>query len=158
MVTSAPCPVSTAIGQAFGFSAGSSATLLTVQDQLTTLPSFTSLASNQHGQFKAAVAYYPGCGLSNLLSLSSPDAYFPTVPLQVWHASLDPLYENCTTRQAQAAKAAIEHGESTNPFALYAYEGAGHGFDSEPANDVEVAAQQDARPKTQAMFESLLNP
>lgn len=141
-----------------GFSAGATATLMTQQTNMANLPQFSSLGSAIQGEFKTAVAYYPGCGLSDLVSLSSPDAYFPSAPVQVWHASLDPLVENCATRESQAATAASEHGQSKNPFSLFVYPGVGHGFDSGPTNDVETAAQQDARPKTQAIFSSILSP
>jgi dienelactone hydrolase len=141
-----------------GFSAGATATLMAIQTDLSAIADFTVLGPAPPGQFKTAVAYYPGCGLSNLVSLSSPDAYDPIAPVQVWHASLDPLLENCPTRQDQAGTAANERGESKNPFSLFVYEGAGHGFDSGPVNDIETAAQQDARPKTQAIFSSILSP
>jgi dienelactone hydrolase len=66
------------------------------------------------GGFRAAVAFYPGCGLRNAFR-----SYRPTVPTRVLSAQKDPLTATCRTRAKRAGK----------QFAFTVYKGARHSFD-----------------------------
>lgn len=86
--------------------------------------------------FKAAVAFYPGCGLYNAFGGVSSSTYVPYGPLRILHGSEDPLYQSgdCTTRinNAQAYGASSATG---NPMDMTVYAGAHHSFDQANSSD-----------------------
>ena len=88
---------------------------------------------------RQSIAYYPGCGFDGLLPFSTDsedvDAFFyPAPPLQVLHASLDPLLDHCSitqtgTRELQADGYAAAQSVPDH-YAITIYVGADHGFDA----------------------------
>lgn len=66
------------------------------------------------GGFRAAIAFYPGCGLRSAFK-----SYRPLVPARVLAAAKDPLAAGCTARARHAGKR----------FGLTVYRGAHHAFD-----------------------------
>jgi dienelactone hydrolase len=90
-----------------GWSNGGSTALATVAAKAPVAPPTA-------GGFRAAVAFYPGCGLRNAFK-----TYRPTVPTRVLAAARDPLASRCKSRARRAGKR----------FGLTVYRGAHHSFD-----------------------------
>lgn len=119
------------------------------------------------------VAYYPGCGFDGLLpfstNLSNLDAfYYPASPLQILHASLDPLVDHCSitqtgTREFQADTYSQQRSVP-DQYAITIYDGASHGFDSadceivDAGTDPDLAACREALPVTLGLLTPLLAP
>jgi dienelactone hydrolase len=88
---------------------------------------------------RQAIAYYPGCGFDGVLRFSTDLAnveefFYPAPPLQVLHASEDPLLDHCSitqtgTRELQADAYASDQ-LAPDHYAITIYEGADHGFDA----------------------------
>jgi dienelactone hydrolase len=135
-----------------GFSNGASTVLMSLADGVAGVGGLESLGPAPL-PVALGVAYYPGCGLQSLVSLSEPAAYYPTSPVQILHAELDPLLEHCPTRVMQAAEAAQQRDLAQSPLTLHVYEGeVDHGFDSSPDSAEEEAARSDARARTLDSF------
>jgi dienelactone hydrolase len=101
-----------------GWSHGASSTLATIEQGVTpTRP------------FRAAVAFYPGCGLQGAFGGTSGSTWAPITPVRILHAELDTLYVsgNCTTRVQHAAEL------TTVPARMRVYAGAQHSFDQATA-------------------------
>ncbi len=96
-------------------------------------------------RFRAALAFYPGCGKQALLPPQAPD-----VPLQVFLAEDDEEVSPTTCRERLGRLAAPG-------LALQTYPGATHGFDS-PGAHQEVPgnrlAREDALRRSTALFEA----
>ena len=74
--------------------------------------------------FKAAVAFYPGCGLYDAFGGVSNSTWAPYAPTKILHGSDDALYQDgrCATRVSRAAA----QGATVD---LTVYSGAKHSFD-----------------------------
>ena len=88
---------------------------------LTTIDTTVSLQR----RFRAAVAFYPGCGLYGAFGGISESSWSPVTPLRILHGGIDPLYTAgyCQTR---VERAALSGGA---PVRLTVYAGAQHSFD-----------------------------
>lgn len=105
------------------------------------------------------MAYYPGCGVHGLVSLSSEDPgelYFPHMPLIIRHGEEDSLVDDCETRLEQTDILTALRGYERNPFQLHVYDNAGHGFDSSPDDNSEEDARAHAQRATLETFASAL--
>ncbi|MCA9695083.1 MAG: dienelactone hydrolase family protein, partial [Myxococcales bacterium] len=144
-----------------GFSNGGSTTVLALHEAVETLDGLDALPPlAARPPLSLGVAYYPGCGLDGLLTLSDDledlaDFYFPHAPLYIQHAEEDDLLEHCPTRALQAGAVAEEHGVK-NPVDLLVYPGVDHGFDSNPANADEEAARDEARARALDLLRAAL--
>jgi dienelactone hydrolase len=114
-----------------GWSHGASSTLATIDESVT-----------PERPFRAAVAFYPGCGLYGALGGIADSSWAPVTPVRVLHASLDPLYTsgNCTTRLERAAQI------TGVPARMRVFDGAQHSFDQATAvggkwTEADVAAK-----------------
>jgi len=122
---------------------------------------------------EVGVAYYPGCGFDGLLRFSTDISnltqfYYPSAPLRVNHAELDPLLSHCSvtttgTREIQADTYAVENSLPDH-YDVAIYNGASHGFDSADcegmttSTDPDVVACAEALAATLARFMPLLEP
>jgi dienelactone hydrolase len=141
---------------ALGFSNGGSAVVLGAHERLAEVDGMELLPpDDRRPRFRIGVAYYPGCGLHGLVSLSSTDPeklYFPHMPLVVRHGENDSLVDDCEVRLAQTNTLTKLRGYEANPFQLLVYDDAGHGFDSAPRNSRERQARDQARIATLTLF------
>lgn len=144
-----------------GFSNGGSTTILSLHETVETIPGLEvlpPLASRPAASL--GVAYYPGCGLQALLTLSDDledvsEFYFPHAPLYIQHAEQDGLLEHCPARQLQAGAVADARGVA-NPVDLEVYEDVDHGFDSTPDDAAEEAARELARARALDLLRAAL--
>lgn len=111
---------------------------------------------------KAAVSFYPGCGLYNAFGGLSTSTWMPHAPLLVLHGQADALYQSgaCTTRidRAKQMGAGVNTG---NPVDMTAYFGAQHSFDQAKAGNgkwtqADLNAKQSADPTAVLFFDSFL--
>jgi len=136
-----------------GFSNGGSGVLLALHGGLAQVEGMAELSSVDPSPVPlAAIAYYPGCGLEGLVSLSddtedSERFYAPIAPLRIEHAEGDALLEHCPTRDLQAAHVAEVAGEE-DLLELIVHPGVGHGFDSEPIDALEMTTRDTLRAAT----------
>lgn len=121
-----------------------------------------SLAIPGNDLIKAAVAFYPGCGLFDAFGGISTSTWMPHVPLLINAGGIDALYTSgyCDTRvnNAKALGASVATG---NPVTLTVYPGAQHSFDQAKASDskwtqADLTAKQAADPITITFFDSYL--
>lgn len=130
-----------------GWSHGASSTLASMDE-----------SRNLNGQqpFKAAVAFYPGCGMYNAFGGLSGSTWKPYAPLTILHGGVDALYTDgkCTTRVSRAQSL----GASAN---MTVYTGAKHSFDM--AKDAtngftlkDVDAKNAADPVAMKIFDARL--
>jgi dienelactone hydrolase len=138
-----------------GWSNGGSATLATMSD--------TAFSPNLP-VFKAAIAFYPGCGLYNAFGGLAGSTYVPYAPLRLLHGTQDALYQAgaCQTRiaRAQLLGASAANG---NPMDMIVYQGAKHSFDSalmvggsQNFTTADVNAKIAADAETMAYFDDYL--
>jgi dienelactone hydrolase len=101
-----------------GWSHGASSTLATIEQGVTPLR-----------PFRAAVAFYPGCGLFGAFGGISGSTWAPITPVRILHGDIDPLYTSgyCNTR--------VQHAKLLTgvPIVMTAFAGAQHSFDSADA-------------------------
>ena len=144
-----------------GFSNGGSTTLLSLHETVEALPGLEALPElDARPPFQLGVAYYPGCGLDGLLTLSDDpedisEFFYPHAPLYVQHAELDGLLEHCPTRALQAELVAESRG-LTSPVDIEVFAGVDHGFDSTPDDATEEAARDEARARTLDLLRAAL--
>jgi len=121
-----------------------------------------SLAIPGNDLIKAAVAFYPGCGLFDAFGGISTSTWTPHVPLLINAGGIDALYTSgyCDTRvnNAKALGASVATG---NPITLTVYPGAQHSFDQAKASDskwtqADLTAKQAADSITITFFDSYL--
>jgi len=119
-----------------GWSHGASSTISTVS---------TAMTATLGTPFKAAFAFYPGCGLYGAFGGISASTYVPYAPLHILHGGTDPLYTGgyCDTRINNA----INLGATNMDMAVYP--GAQHGFDNARKVDAKWT-QADVDAKTAA--------
>lgn len=130
-----------------GWSHGASSTLA-VMDK--------SNVPNGVKPFKAAVAFYPGCGLYNAFGGIAGSTWAPYSPLAIQHGTEDALFTDgkCTTRVSRATQA----GASVS---LTPYTGAKHSFDNAAAvangfTQADVSAKSSADAVTMSHFNAYL--
>lgn len=99
-----------------GWSHGASSTLATIE---------RSRFGGGSNPFRAAVAFYPGCGLYNAFGGISQSTWMPGAPTTILHGTEDDLYKDgrCATRVNRA----IQQGAVG--LSLTPYTGARHSFD-----------------------------
>lgn len=135
-----------------GFSNGASTIVLSAYEHLGAVEGMEELRDDdERPQFTIGVAYYPGCGLHGLISMSSDDPedfYFPRMPVIIRHGERDSLVDDCETRLEQTDTVSDMRGYDHNPFELYVYDNVGHGFDSSPSSSREERARDHARSET----------
>jgi dienelactone hydrolase len=111
---------------------------------------------------RAAVSFYPGCGLYNAFGGISTSTWMPHAPLLIQAGGADPLYTGgyCDSRvnNARALGAGVANG---NPVDMTAYYGAQHSFDQAKAGDskwtqADLTAKQSADPTTVLFFDTYL--
>tara|TARA_B100000745_G_scaffold269000_1_gene195303 strand:- start:209 stop:943 length:735 start_codon:yes stop_codon:yes gene_type:complete len=104
-----------------GWSHGGSSVLATIQQNYLPLPANT---------FKAAVAYYPGCGLYGAFGGISQSQWVPNTPLLILHGDQDSLYTSgyCDQRINRAIQLGANQNNG-NPITMEVYVGAQHSFD-----------------------------
>ena len=128
-----------------GFSNGASVTMLAQHEGLDGVSGMSTLTpAAERDRFASATAFYPGCAFQGLLE----PPYFPTSPVDVYHAERDPIREHCPTRLAEVQDESERRMVDPTPMTLRIYDGADHGFDGDPRNDAERAARDDARRRT----------
>jgi dienelactone hydrolase len=130
-----------------GWSHGASATLATME---------SSVAPAGVKPFKAAVAFYPGCGLYNAFGGISGSTWVPYSPLSILHGTEDGLYKDgkCAIRVSRAVQA----GGSAS---LTPYTGAKHSFDMATSvtssfTAADVSAKQTGDAVTMSHFNNYL--
>jgi dienelactone hydrolase len=123
-----------------GWSHGASSTLATIEQTVTPAR-----------PFRAAVAFYPGCGLYNAFGGISQSFWAPITPVRILHASLDPLYTagSCQKRLENAALL------TTVPARMRVFDGAQHSFDLATAVGGKWTAA-DVSAKAQADYSAML--
>lgn len=143
-----------------GFSNGGSAAALVLHEHLDAVYGMAELTpAAERSDFALSVAYYPGCGFRDLVSLSmdNPDEfYFPTTTLTVHHGTEDSLLADCQVRQEQTEALTLLRAYEQNPMELIVHDGAGHGFDGDPVNSQERAARDEARASVLELIDSRL--
>lgn len=143
-----------------GFSNGASTIVLSAHEHLGALEGMEELRDDdERERFAVGVAYYPGCGLHGLVSMSSDDPdefYFPRMPVIIRHGEEDSLVDDCELRLEQTDVLTELRGYDHNPFELYVYDDVGHGFDSSPNSSREEDARDHARAETLDMLASEL--
>ncbi len=99
-----------------GWSNGGSATLASMS---------ASLVQGGVGPFRAAVAFYPGCGMYSAFGGIATSTYVPYAPTRILHGSADALFNDgyCTTRVQRAG------AMGSSNLAMTTYPGAQHSFD-----------------------------
>lgn len=90
-----------------------------------------TMGNRKEGRFKAAFAFYPGCGLYNAFGGIAASSYMPYSAVTIYHGDVDPLYisGDCQTRVARAVEAGASDAAG-NPMHLVVYPGAKHSFDN----------------------------
>lgn len=151
---------------ALGFSNGASTTLLLTLDDpsVTSDPRLADIADS--ASLVGAVAYYPGCGLEQLLSTEIDGSefdqyYYPYVDLWVPHGSRDRLLDTCeAVRDPQVDMVGEARGNSGDRFELEVFDKAKHSFDDftgttrQADEDARIAAQA----RTLELFASWFSP
>jgi dienelactone hydrolase len=106
--------------------------------------------------FKAAVAFYPGCGLYNAFGGITGSTWAPYSPMAIQHGTEDDLYKDgkCGTRVSRASQAGAN-------VTLTPYTGARHSFDMATAvtgsfTTADVSAKSTADAVTVNHFNSYL--
>lgn len=121
-----------------GWSHGGSSTMSTMSNTMV----------SSHGKpFKAAFAFYPGCGLYNAFGGIFNSTYVPYAPLHILHGGIDPLYTagHCDKRIQNAVQL------GSNQMSMVVYGGAQHSFDNARAVDAAwTQADVDAKAKADA--------
>jgi dienelactone hydrolase len=125
-----------------GWSNGGSATLAAME---TRAPGRTGIG------FRAALAFYPACGLKGQFD----DGYLPYAPVRVFHGTADeevsPRLCGELVERSKASGGAIE---------IYFYPGASHGFDDpgskRRSNEANAVATKDAVERSLQFFADLL--
>lgn len=123
-----------------GWSNGGSATLASLSD---------STVATYGKRYRAAVAFYPGCGLYNQFGGISKSTYQPYAPLQILHGGADSLYLDgyCATR-VERAKTLGASNSGGNAMTLTVYAGAQHSFDLARSGDAQwTSADLAAKPQ-----------
>lgn len=96
--------------------------------------------------FRAAIAFYPGCGLYNAFGGITASTWLPYSPFRIHHGDADPLYQSgrCQTRvsRAQSQGASTANGNAVD---LLVYLNANHSFDMAKAGSTYSQADQDAK-------------
>ena len=107
--------------------------------------------------FKAAVAFYPGCGMYNAFGGLSGSTWKPYSPLTILHGSTDALYTDgkCDTRVSRAQSLGAP------ATAMTVYTGAKHSFDmakdaTNGFTTADVTAKTTADPVALALFNAKL--
>nr|WP_255216727.1 dienelactone hydrolase family protein [Pseudenhygromyxa sp. WMMC2535] len=120
---------------AVGFSNGASTTLMLMQGDMS-VTGDERLRELAPMSMVGAAAYYPGCGLEDLVTNDlfsgvSDRYYYPQAPVFVPHGSRDKLLDDCEgIRDPQVDAMAEARGVNTDMFELEVYDGAKHGFDN----------------------------
>lgn len=129
-----------------GWSNGASATLAT-------MASTAPVPKSPPGGFRAAVAFYPGCGLRGHFD----KGYVPYATVRVYVGTADKEInpQECVDL---VQKSRSEHGD----ISLKIYPGAGHDFDDPSASHQSIPANatatHDATGEALALFSSILKP
>jgi len=110
-----------------GWSNGGSATLATMTADSPGLPA--------RGGFRAALAFYPGCGLKRHFS----EGLTPYAPLRVFHGTADE--ETSPARCEQL----VERSRAKGDIAIVLYPGATHSFDDPGSKRQDIAANASAK-------------
>lgn len=133
-----------------GWSNGGSATMAALDSSHATPGSL---------RFAGGFSFYPGCGLLNNFGGISQSSWLPYAPLEILHASTDPLYTSgsCTTRVNRA------HMAGAAGLNLTVYPGARHSFDlatsvKAPYTQADVEAKQAADAVVMQKLASLFTP
>jgi len=132
-----------------GWSNGASATLAS----LATDGVASAGHSSTHDGFRAALAFYPGCGLGGAFDAG----YRPYGPVRIFIGTADEEVSLDACRTLAAKNARVGGG-----ITLTIYPGATHDFD-DPSNhrqdtDANVTAKADATDKATAFFDGILRP
>ncbi len=128
-----------------GWSNGGMTTLVTMSSRAPGISSPTPGTG-----FRAALAFYPGCGMEAIQG-----AYTPYAPLQMFLGMAD---EEVSPKRCQTWEKRVK--TAGGPIDLVAYDGAEHNFDdpskSKQANDANARATQDAVRRAAEFFERYL--
>jgi carboxymethylenebutenolidase len=124
-----------------GWSNGAMTTLVTMSSRAPGISNPTARTG-----FRAALAFYPGCGMEAIQG-----SYVPYAPIQMFVGTAD---EEVSPKRCETWEKRVK--SAGGPIDLLAYEGAEHNFDdpsnSKQSNASNAAATEDARRRAEEFF------